>query len=86
MCRMASLFTRCESIRLFLLGFCKNEVYQGRAGEQIQFRRRIKNEKKAVWKDCATDLKPLRKAIKQFIPRSRAVEEKLGYCIKMIFG
>ena len=86
MCRMASLFTRCESIRLFLLGFCKNEVYQGRAGEPFNSEEELKTKKKAVWKDCATDLKALPKAIKQFIPRSRTVEEKRGYCIKMIFG
>ena len=41
---------------------------------------------KAVWKDRAKGLKPLRKAIKQFVPRLRAVEEKQGYCIKMIFA
>ena len=39
-----------------------------------------------MWKDRATDLKPLRKTIKQFVPRLQAVEEKQGYCIKMIFG
>ena len=83
---MASLFTRCESIRLFLSGFCKNEVYQGRAWEPFSSEEELKTKKKAVWKYCATDLKPLRKTIKQFIPRSRAVEEKRGYCIKMIFG
>ena len=37
---------------------------------------------KAEWKDCAKDVKPLQKAIKQFVPRLRAVEkEKQGYCI-----
>ena len=46
----------------------------------------LKTKIKDEWKDCATDLKPLRKAIKQFVPRLRAVEEKQGYCIKMIFG
>ena len=39
-----------------------------------------------MWKDCVTDLKPLQKAIKQFVPRLRTVEEKQGYCIKMIFA
>ena len=46
---------------------------------------RLKTKTKAVWRDCATNLKPLRKAIKQFVPSLRAVEEKQGYCIKMIF-
>ena len=83
---MASLFTWCESIGLFLLGSFENEVYQGTAGEPFSSEEELKTKIKAVWKDCATDLKPLRKAIKQFVPRLRAVEEKQGYCIKMIFG
>ena len=32
-----------------------------------------------MWKDCSTDLKPLRKAVKQSVPRLRAVDEKQGY-------
>ena len=83
---MASLFTWCEPIRLFLLRTCKNEVYQGRAGEPFSSEEELKSKIKAVWKNCATDLKPLRKAIKQFVPRLQAVEEKQWYCIKMIFG
>ena len=46
----------------------------------------LKTKIKAVGKDCATDLKLLRKAIQRFVPRLRAVEEKQEYCIKMIFG
>ena len=34
-----------------------------------------------MWEDCEIDLKPLQKAIKQFIPRLRAVAEKQGYRI-----
>ena len=40
-----------------------------------------KTKIKAVWEDCEIDLKPLQKAIKQFIPRLRAVAEKQGYRI-----
>ena len=69
----------------FFWDLVKTKVYQGRAGEPFSSEE-LKTKIKAVWKDCATDLKPLRKAIKQFVPRLRAVEEKQGYCIKMIFG
>ena len=72
---------------LFLLGFCKDEGVSRQSWTAIQFRRRILKMKiKAAWKDCSTDLKPLRKAIKQFVPSLRAVEEKQGHRIKMIFG
>ena len=64
----------------------KTKVYQGRAGEPFSSEEELKTKIKALWKDCATDLKPLRKAIKQFVPRLQAVKEKQGYCIKMIFG
>ena len=70
----------------FFWDLLKTKVYQGRVGELFSSEEELKTKIKAVWKDCATDLKPLRKAIKQFVPRLRAVEEKQGYCIKMIFG
>ena len=68
----------------FFWDLVKTKVYQGRAREPFSSEEELKTKIKAVWKDCATDLKLLRKAIKQFVPRLRAVEEKQGYCIKMI--
>ena len=70
----------------FFCNLVKTKVYQGRAGELFSSEEKLKTKIKAVWKDCATDLKLLRKSIKQFVPRLRAVEEKQGYYIKMIFG
>ena len=35
------------------------KVYQGRAGEPFNFEEESKTKIKAVWKDCATDMKPL---------------------------
>ena len=69
----------------FFWNLVKTKVYQDRAGELFSSEEKLKT-KIAVWKDCVTDLKSLRKSIKQFVPRLRAVEEKQGYCIKMIFG
>ena len=46
----------------------KTKVYQGTAGEPFSSEE-LKTKIKAVWKDCATDLKPLQKAIKQLLPR-----------------
>ena len=64
----------------------KTKVYQGRVGEPFSSEEQLKTKIKAVRKVCATDFKPLRKAIKQFVTRLRAVKEKQGYCIKMMFG
>ena len=57
----------------------KTKIYQSRAGEPFCSEEELKTKIKAVWKDCATDLKPLRKVIKQFVPRLRAVKEEQGY-------
>ena len=61
-------------------------MYQGRAEWPFSSEEELKTNLKAVRKRYATDLKPLRKAIKQLVLRLRAVEEKQGYCIKIIFG
>ena len=49
-------------------GLVKVKVYQGRAAEPFISEEELKTKIKAVQKDCATDLKPLRKTIKQFLP------------------
>ena len=69
-----------------LLGFCKNEGILMQSWTAIQFRRRIKNKNKSCVERLYNRFETLRKAIKQFVPRLQAVEEKQGYCIKMIFG
>ena len=66
----------------FFWDLVETKVNQSRAREPFSSQEELKTKTKAVRKDCAIDLKPLRKAIKQFFPRLRAVEEKQGYCIK----
>ena len=53
----------------FFWNLGKTQVYQGRAGEPFSSEEELKTKIKAVWKDCATNWKPLRKVIKQFVPR-----------------
>ena len=43
----------------FFWDLVKTKVYQGRAGELFSPEKELKKKIKAVWKDCATDLKPL---------------------------
>ena len=64
----------------------KNEVYKGRSGKPFATEVELKKAIKSAWKICADDLVTTRKAIKQFVPRIRAVEEKQGMCIKMKFS
>ena len=46
----------------------------------------LKRRIRQVWNECANDLKTLRKAIKQFLLRLKAVEAKHGKSIKTVFG
>ena len=66
----------------FFWDLVKPKVYQDKAGEPFSLGEELKTKKKAAWKIFATDLKPLRKVIKQFVHRLRAVEEKQLNCIK----
>ena len=75
-----------NSLGYFFWDLVKTKLYPGRAGKPFSSEEELKTKVKTVWKDCATDLKPSRKAIKQFVPRLQAVEEKQRYCIKMIFN
>ena len=78
------LFIYLFRLFILLVQDVQTKLYQGRAGEPFSSEEELKRKIKAVWKGCATDMKLPRKAIKQFVPRLRAVEEKQGYCIKMI--
>ena len=49
----------------FSWDFVKAKVYQCRAGESFSPEEQLKTEIKAAWRNCATDLKLLRKGIKQ---------------------
>ena len=50
--------------------------------DEEELKRRIKS----VWGECAQKKDEIRRAMKQFVPRLRAVEEKQGYSIKTVFG
>ena len=59
----------------FLWDLVKTKVYQGRAGKKFSSEEELKQKIKAVWKDSAADLKPLPKAVKQFVPKLGAIEK-----------
>ena len=75
---MKSRFVKCverppslpdvNSLDNFFWDLVKTKVYQGRAGEPFSSEEESKTKVK----------EPLRKVIKQFVPRLRAVEEKQG--------
>ena len=58
----------------------KTRLYEGRSGKPFTSEAELKTKMNSVWNICANDLVPIRKAIKQFVPRMKAVEEKQGKC------
>ena len=43
-------------------------------------------KRKRVWPECAKNKSEIRKAMKQFVPRLRAVNDNNGFSIKTLFG
>ena len=64
----------------------KSEVYKGRLNNPFKTEKEMVSRIKTVWKDCASDLQEIRKAMKEFPHRLQAVKEFNGSSIKMLFG
>ena len=64
----------------------KRKVYQGRLKKPFESEEEMIVKIKSVWKECATNLEPIRKSMKQFVGRVRAVEECNGSSIKMHYA
>ena len=64
----------------------KEKVYEGRMGRPFNDESELKQKIRSVWNECATNTEEIRKAFRQFVPRLRAVVDKDGYSIKMVYG
>ena len=64
----------------------KSEVYKGRLNNPFKTEKEMVSRIKTVWKDCASDLQEIRKAMREFPHRLEAVKEFNGSSIKMLFG
>ena len=64
----------------------KRKVYEGRHNRPFTSERELIERIKSVWDEFATNKVEIRKVMKQFVPRLKAVEEKQGHSIKTLFG
>ena len=64
----------------------KEKVYENRLNKPFQNERELKKLIESVWKDIAFNLPEIRRAIKRFAGRLKAVKEREGQYIKMIYG
>ena len=63
----------------------KEKVYENRLNKSFENERELKKRIESVWKDIAFNLREIRKAIKQFAGRLKAVKEREGQRTKMIY-
>ena len=64
----------------------KEKVYENRLNKPFESDRELKKQIESVWKDIAFSLTEIQRAIKQFAGRLKAVKERQGQCINMIYG
>ena len=76
----------CNPLDYFFWDKIKLKVYEGLLNTSFQNEEELINRIKKVWKEEASDVGNIRKAIKQFVKRLRAVEEKEGQSIKMLYS
>ena len=75
----------CNPLDYFFWNGLKDKVYEGRHNEPFANEQELMARINEVWKDCASDLKPIRKAMRQFVPRLEAVARNEGQSIKKVF-
>ena len=63
----------------------KEKVYENRVNKLFENERELKKQIESVWKNNAFNLTEIRKAIKQFAGRLKAVKEREGQRMKMIY-
>ena len=62
----------------------KTKVYGDRFNQAFQNEKALKKKIKIIWPEVSNDLKEIRNALKQFIPRLTALQEKDRQSIKIL--
>ena len=76
----------CNPLDFYFWDKVKVKVYGDRFNKVFKDESELKRKIRKVWPEVASDVKEIRKALKQFVPRLNAVAEKDGRCIKMLFS
>ena len=64
----------------------KEKVYEKRLTKPFENQRELNKQIESVWEDIAFSLPEIRRAIKQFPGRLKAVKERKDQRIKMVYG
>ena len=76
----------CNPLDYYFWDRVQEKVYNGHYCYPFATIDELKRRIRDVWDECATDLPQIRKAMKLFLPRSEAVDEKERGLIKTVFG
>ena len=76
----------CSRLDYHFWNHVKEKVYADRMNKPFTNEAELKRKIRKVWSEVAGDVPEIRKALKQFTPRLKAVHESKGDCIKMLFG
>ena len=75
----------CNPLDYYFWNEVKEKVFEGRHNTPFSDLTELRSRIEEVWDECATNLIPIRKAMRQFVPRLRAVADHHGCSIKKQF-
>ena len=64
----------------------QRKVYENRFNRPFENENALMRRIRRVWPEVSRDIEEIRRALKEFVPRLKSVNEKDGQCIKMLFG
>ena len=76
----------CNLLDYYFCNEVKEKVYSGHDAKHFESEKKLKDRIFSVYDQCATNIEPLCKARKQFLPRLKDIVSKEGRPIKNVFG
>ena len=76
----------CSPLDYYFWEKVQRKVYENRFNCAFENENALKRRIRRVWQEVSRDIEEIRKALKEFVPRLKSVNEKDGQCIKMLFG
>ena len=76
----------CNPLDYYFWEKVQRKVYENRFNRAFENENALKRRIRRVWPEVSRDIEEICKALKEFVPRLKSVNEKDGQCIKMLFG
>ena len=76
----------CNPLDYYFWEKVQRKVDENRFNRAFENENALKRRIRRVWPEVSRDIEEIRKALKEFVPRLKSVNEKDGQCIKTLFG